>query len=154
MKRGALDDAERVMRDALDRHLVVLGPDHPSTLIATNNLARVVLDLGRAAEAEAMYEDMLPRAHRTLPAGHPPLASFRTGHGLTLAALERFAEAERELETAAAAFEAVYGPEHAATIKARTRLADLYEAWGKPDRAAAVRPPATAGSSSSSGASR
>lgn len=66
-KEGRIAEAEQYARDAIPRFAAEFGDDHPQTIMARNNLARVLLDLGRPEEAEAMLRADHTLALRTLP---------------------------------------------------------------------------------------
>jgi tetratricopeptide (TPR) repeat protein len=132
-------DAGELFRRVTDANTATLGADHPQTLISANNLARTLTDLGEPAAAQVLYDDLMPRAKRVYPGGHPNLALFRGGHGLLLTQTGRYAEAEAELLAAFRALEAAVGIGHALTVSQIQRLVALYEAWEKPEKAAEYR---------------
>jgi hypothetical protein len=70
---------------------------------------------------------------------HPRIAHATSLLGESLAAQGRHAEAEPLLVEGYEGLTAQRGAGHEQTQEARRRLADLYEAWGKPERAAAYR---------------
>ena len=57
-------------------------------------------------------------------------------YGRCLTGLERFEEAEKALLEAKEILTATVGAEHGQTQKVIPNLAELYEAWGKPEKAA------------------
>jgi hypothetical protein len=59
--------------------------------------------------------------------------------GQYLTQMTRFDEAERELLEAERIVAASMGPHHTRTMWVVKRLADLYELWDKPERAAEYR---------------
>jgi tetratricopeptide (TPR) repeat protein len=136
---GRLDDAERHFRDALAASRRISGPDHIDTLITENDLAVLLLDRRRAEEAAALAGHAAAGAAKVLPPGHWFTAAFRRNHGRALTAVGRYAEAEAELQAALEALRASRGETHRETLSTARRLAELYDAWKRPDRAAAVR---------------
>jgi Flp pilus assembly protein TadD len=102
-------------------------------------LGLALLDLGRAREAEPVLRESLALRRGSLPAGHWHISSSESALGACLAAEGRYAEAEALLLHARAGLESSRGPGHERTIEARQRLVTLYEAWGRPDRAARWR---------------
>ena len=76
---------------------------------------------------------------QALPPGHWLIASSESVLGACLTAERRFPEAEALLLQARAGLESSRGHDHERTVEARQRLVALYEAWGRPDRAAAWR---------------
>ncbi|MFF3936725.1 tetratricopeptide repeat protein, partial [Streptomyces phaeofaciens] len=80
----ALDLSERVLAD----YEQVLGPDHPATLTARNNLANSYRDAGRLQEALDLGERVLADYEQVLGPDHPEtlnarnnLANFRSAAG-------------------------------------------------------------------------
>ena len=59
--------------------------------------------------------------------------------GACLTAERRYPEAEALLLRAHAGLETSRGRDHERTVETRERLVALYEAWGRPDRAAPWR---------------
>jgi hypothetical protein len=51
---GRNEEAEKLMREALEGFRVVVGDDHPYTLEALGGLAKALVDLERLEEAEAL----------------------------------------------------------------------------------------------------
>lgn len=136
--------AEPLARKVLEIRTRTEGPDHLNTLISMNNLAGDLNDLGKPEEAEPLYRKAVEITDRTLPKGHYVNALFRMNLGNTLTTLKRYDEAEKCLLPSLDALTAALGPDNPSTRKARKHLARLYDAWGKPERAAAYRDPAPA----------
>ena len=51
---GRNEEAEKLMREALEGFRVVVGDDHPYTLETLGGLAKTLVDLERLEEAEAL----------------------------------------------------------------------------------------------------
>jgi tetratricopeptide (TPR) repeat protein len=70
--RAAADiaDAEAGMRHVLDAYTRILGPDHNTTLVAANNLAKLLQDKKRYDEAEPLMRTVLQTRRRTLGPDH------------------------------------------------------------------------------------
>jgi len=117
----------------------ILGPSHPQTLLSTNNLGRMLMDQGELGEAERVYRRLIPKAEQALPAGHVNLALYHGSYGLLLLRAERYAEAEPEILTALHGLESALGPENPRVRTQVERLVELYEGWGRDDRAAVWR---------------
>jgi tetratricopeptide (TPR) repeat protein len=109
-------------------------------------LGLALLDLGRAREAEPILRESLALRRKSLPDGHWQISSSESALGACLTAEGRHAEAEALLLRAETALESSRGPQHERTVEARRRLVALYEAWGRPDRAARWRGAPNAGS--------
>ena len=133
--QGRYGEAETYAIQAIEMRRRVLGEEHPRTLTSMNNLASVYRDQGRFAEAEAQYAAAVAGARRTVPKGHWYTGVFLSGQGFCLTSLARYEEAEAGLREAHQILAASLGPQHEATIKTIKRLADLYDAWGKPREA-------------------
>ncbi len=129
------DEATELFRRCLEIRRRTLGANHPQTILAGINLAAGLRDGGRLNEALAEFEQT-GRAAASLPPEHWLLPYLWGGQGETLARLNRFEEAEPLLVNSHRVFLTTRGEDHSLTRKARERLADLYRAWGKPDKAA------------------
>jgi serine/threonine protein kinase len=93
-----LDEAESLFVDLLDRHRSLLGEEHPDTQQALHNLAVLYREQGDAASQQEK----------------PELAK------------EKHSRSEQLLVTVVAAVEREKGPEHPATLEAKTNLAVVY----------------------------
>lgn len=96
-----------------------------------------LLDLGRPREAEPLLRESLELRRAALPPGHWMIASSESVLGACLTAEGRYPEAEALLLRAHAGLETTRGRDHPRTAEARKRLVDLYQAWGRPNLAAA-----------------
>ena len=148
-EQGKYDEAASALRDALAIALPALGSEHPLIAIYNNNLASVHLARNEAAAAEALLRQALPiRARapgrvpsrrRTFPEDDWSVGATKSLLGAALAARGRYDEAEAVLLDARRDLEAVPGPPGREATATITRLVALYDAWGRPDRAAAYR---------------
>jgi serine/threonine protein kinase/tetratricopeptide (TPR) repeat protein len=136
---GRLDEAEALERSTLEVQRRVLGDDHDATILSLGNLASILTRLGRPREAEPLLVEALESCHRTLGKDHSLCASTLRRYGGTLVALERYAEAERQLLEAHTLLVAAYDEHHPSATRAAAGLAELYEAWGRPEDAAIWR---------------
>ncbi len=132
-----LEEAEDVFRRALvARREGNLMKDQDAWLLM-NNLAMLLADRGRCDEAEPLYTEALNLSAERLPETHYLRAIIRNNRGECLTKLARFEEAETDLLASQKALLKTFKPDHARIEKSRSRLATLYDAWGKPDKAAA-----------------
>jgi serine/threonine protein kinase len=136
--------AIRECRQVLALRGRVLPDGHPIVAAAQQVLGLGLLDVGRPREAEPVLRESLALRRKSLPAGHWMISSSESALGACLTAEGRYAEAEALLLRAHSGLESSRGHDHERTVEARQRLVALYEAWGRPDRAAAWRggPPA------------
>ncbi len=117
----------------------VLGDDHWQTLNSKSNLALLLVDLGNAVEAEQLAGEAVVAARETLGAEHWFHGVFLGKQGRALAALERFDDGESALLAAHGILQTAVGDEHEQTKRVVGYLAVLYDAWGKPEKAAEWR---------------
>lgn len=144
-------------REALVRAMAIatpaLGAENQLVAIYTLNLAAVELarrDLGAAEplareglRVRALAPEMNPGRRRLLRLDDWPLGGAKTLLGAVLGAQRRFEDAEGLLLEARRDLEALPVRPDAELRANAGRLAELYVAWGKPERAAAFRPPAS-----------
>jgi tetratricopeptide (TPR) repeat protein len=113
----------------------VLGKDHPWTLGAMGNLGDLYTSLGRYDEGHVLLVEAVEGVRRALPEVHVIAGNTIRKHGRSLTALGRYAESEAVLLEAHEILTAAVGSGHPQTQKAIRNLAELYEAWDKPDKA-------------------
>jgi serine/threonine-protein kinase len=133
------EGAARLGREILALRGRVLPDAHPMVAGAMQVLGMSLVDLGRPREAEPLLRESLELRRRALPAGHWLIASAESSLGSCLTAAGRFREAEPHLLHGLEGLKAARGEGHELTVEARRRLVALYEAWDRPDRAAAWR---------------
>jgi serine/threonine-protein kinase len=135
-----LPESEAAYRAGLElyRRLV---KDHPNVALALTGLGWVLLDEGHAEEAEALLREAVEIRKKTLPAGHPDAAVTESILGSSLAAQKRYAEAEPLLVGSYARIVARRTDRSRESREARARIASLYSAWGKPEKARATGSP-------------
>ena len=69
--QGELEEAARILREALEVQRRVLGTEHQETLASANNLADVLADQGEFLEAARIHRETLEVQRRVLGAEHP-----------------------------------------------------------------------------------
>lgn len=115
-----------------------LGADHPETALTLVYLSDAVRRIGRFKEAEQAAREALDIDTKRLGPDHPQSKGARGMLGMALAKQRRWAEAEPLLLAYGAALEAKTGVEGDLAEVTR-QIAEMYEAWGKPDKAAEWR---------------
>ncbi len=130
-KRGDLKGAEPLLREALAIAAVSLGPQHPDRAVYLRNLASVLLDQGRAAEAEPLAREAVAVLRQASPTSWR-VADAESVLGGSLAAEGRFAEAEPLLVGAVEALAKEPEIDARKVEEAQARVAALYRAWGRP----------------------
>ena len=109
----------------------VLGPDHPYTLTARNNLAGAYKSAGRFGEAIELYEQVLAERERVLGPDHPDTLTVRSNLASAYDSVGRFGEAIELFEQVLAERERVLGPDHPDTLTVRSNLASAYDSVGR-----------------------
>lgn len=120
-------EAEAIYEHALQGKEKALGPDHPSTLITTNNLGNLYRDQGRIQEAETLYRRALQGYEKAIAENITPsigslenmedFAKFQVQQGKTHEARSLYIRCQEGLK-------AVLGIEHS-RYKAMTREIEL-----------------------------
>jgi tetratricopeptide (TPR) repeat protein len=113
----------------------VLGPDHPDTLTARNNLAADYQQVGRTDEAITLHEQNLADRERVLGPDHPDTLASRHNLAADYQQVGRTDEAITLQEQNLADFERILGPDHPDTLTTRNSLATAYRAAGRTDEA-------------------
>ena len=132
-------EAEALFRRALSIDLELLGPDHPSVAVDEINLGLLLCDADQTAEGVTLTSDAVRILGGVLEAGQWEMGAARSAYGQCLGQTGRFAEGERELVAALETVETALGPDHSRVGQIRARLAELYDAWGRPERARRIR---------------
>ncbi len=101
----------------------VLGPDHPDTLNARNNLAAAYQVAGRAADAIPLFEHTLVARERVLGPNHPDTLSSQNDLAAAYQHVGRHAEAILLFKLIVAARERLLGADHPSTLNSRGNLA-------------------------------
>ena len=109
----------------------VLGPDHPYTLTARNNLAGAYEDVGRFGEAIELCERVLFERERLLGPDHPDTLITRNNLAGAYDSVGRFGEAIELYEQVLAEYERVLGSDHPDTLTVRNNLAGAYKSAGR-----------------------
>jgi serine/threonine protein kinase/lipopolysaccharide biosynthesis regulator YciM len=138
---GQLEKAIPVYEEVLEGRRAKLGNEHPQTLLLMNRIGELYCQLGEFDKAESILRECLELCQR-----HRPNDSFTFEAQYLLSRVlvhsKHFDEAERLLLQA---HEGLVAPRQKAVLAERKplevaeQLVKLYEAWGKPDMAAAWR---------------
>ena len=68
--KGELEEAQHIQEELIAIESRVLGPDHPRTLITTNNLAETLFEQGDVEEALRLHTHVLDSRRRVLGDDH------------------------------------------------------------------------------------
>jgi tetratricopeptide (TPR) repeat protein len=134
-RQGKYGEAEPLLRKALAVSEEVLGPKHPHTAQAYNELARNLESPGHAKEAEPLHRKALAIREEILGPKHPATAESYNNLALNLQAQGGAKEAELLLRRALAVFEEVLGPKHSDTATSYNNLAHNLDAQGRAQEA-------------------
>jgi serine/threonine protein kinase/Flp pilus assembly protein TadD len=136
---GKLAEAEQLLRQNLEAARRTFGPGHPRTALALSLLGWVLTDLDKPREAEPLLRESLEIYEKGPSKGSWPTADVRSLLGACLLAQGQYPEAEPLLLQGYRELTKAPGTPPKTLDEARGRLLRLYEAWGKPDKAAAWR---------------
>jgi tetratricopeptide (TPR) repeat protein len=124
---AALDYHAELLEQAEQR----LGPEHPDTLTARNNLAAVYQDAGRLADALPLLEATAVIFERILGPAHTAILTSRNNLARVYQAAGRLTDALPLYEATLTDRERVLGPDHPDTLTSRNDLAFAYQAAGR-----------------------
>jgi tetratricopeptide (TPR) repeat protein len=139
MGAGEHEASEKAFREALTRLRRTLGNDHPDVAGALVNWARLRLKIKDLDGAETLCRQALDIRSRTLGKDNPAVGESLISLGRVQSAKLQYADAERLLLDGRTICQAANGPTDRWVKTANEELVKLYEAWGKPGRAAEVR---------------
>ncbi|MCA8949384.1 MAG: serine/threonine protein kinase [Planctomycetes bacterium] len=141
-RRKRFAAAEAIYREILAARAASGAEVELTDLITRFNLVVALHNQDAEAKREEALEltdVLLADAARLLPADNWRRAVFQQHRGIVLRKLGRYDEAERELVAARAVLEKTLGPTHDRTRSNSEEMVTLYEAWGRPESAAAWR---------------
>jgi len=121
----------------------VQGADAQDTLVAQNNLALLLLDIDKAADAEPMLRGVVTAFEKSFEPTHWLISAAKLNLGECLRELRRFDESERLALAAHEGLKSALGADHPRVSDAADNLADLYRDWGKTDEETRWRPAVT-----------
>ena len=139
VEKGDYAGAEALHHEGLGLKRKLLEADHPDIAIGLVSLADTLCRQKKAAEAEAAARDAVAIFKKALPGDHPYIAETESILGASLALQRRYDEAQVLLLRSYPILKASTGEGSPETRKAQEKIVALYEAWGKPDKAAMHR---------------
>lgn len=148
-EQGRFGEAEAALRAALDIARPALGSEHQLVAIYTINLGSMHLARDQPEVAEALIREglqirllspgLVPSRRRLRLQDDWSIGGTKSLLGASLVALGRYQEAETLLLDARRDLDTLPQPRADEVRETLARLGTLYDAWGKPDRAAAHR---------------
>lgn len=136
---GDYASAEPYLREAVVMSEAILDKNHPDVGSNLNNLAQTLFNLGQLTEASQLQERAVSIHQRAFTKPHPRLA--RSIHNLAKIKVKQhlFAESERLFLEALEQRVELLGNDHPDTQTSFRYLAELYDTWNKPEKAAEYR---------------
>ena len=119
------------LSDAVDLLDETLGPDHPRTLVARNNLAVAYWSVGRLEQAIPLFERTLTDRERILGPEHINTLISRNNLAKAYQDAGKLEQAIPLFERTLADRERILGPDHPDTLTSRNNLAGAYESVGR-----------------------
>lgn len=119
----------------LEIRRVALQPSHPHIARSLRLLGQIAMEQKRYAEAEPLFRECFEIRRESVPEGNPLIPEARSAWSESIAKQGRFEEAEPLLIESYPLIKERRGDGHKRTTEALKRIVDLYQAWGKPDRA-------------------
>jgi tetratricopeptide (TPR) repeat protein len=143
-RQGKYRLAETYAKQVLSGRRRVLGPEHPGTLDSAADLALAYQSQGKFAESEPLAREAMELYRKKQP---DDWRRFRAESllGASLAGQKKYADAEPLLlegyQGMVARKDRIAVPDRYHLDRAREWLVQLYESWGKPEKAAEWKPP-------------
>ena len=129
--KGRHDEAEPLMRRALELDEESYGPDHTKVAVRLNHLATLLQETNRSMQAEPLMRRALEIAEANYGPADPNIVSSLVSLGLVLQITNRLDEAEELCRRALEINESSYGPEHPEVASSLSNLAFLLRAKGR-----------------------
>jgi tetratricopeptide (TPR) repeat protein/tRNA A-37 threonylcarbamoyl transferase component Bud32 len=130
LRRTDLDAAEAAHRQALAIRRERLPPDHPDISDSINNLALVLDNMGRYAEAEPLFRELVERDRRDFGEDHPYFATTLNNLGMLLNSMGKYEEAKAMVTRGLEIRREILGPDHPEVATSLNNLGLTAEARG------------------------
>jgi len=134
--KGDYDQAIALLREVTEVDRKNLGDEHPYVASRMNNLASALVRKGDYKSAEELFHKAIEIQRKTFAEKSWEIATTRLLLGACYTEAKRFREAEPLILEAFPIIDQAFGINHPRTQAAVKRLIGLYEAWGKPEKAA------------------
>jgi len=137
--KGSLNEAIALRQEALAAWRLLMGPRHPNVSGSLKGLALLYGQAGDLAAAESLLVEAVAIRREASGSRHALVGILLADLGRLNVRRGHYEEAERYLLEAQSIIEAQIARTHPDARAVREALADLYDAWGRPEQAAAVR---------------
>ncbi len=131
------DEAEAMLLESLAMQRNLLGDDHQRVAVTQTELARLYLSKGRFADGAATSKEARLKLAESLSPDHWRTAWAGVIEGASLTRLKKYAAAEPLLKAGLAVIETSPSAGVLRVQATQKYVAELYNSWDKPDRAAA-----------------
>lgn len=121
-QNGRTDEAEALIIDQHEKMCTALGPEHPDTLRAVNNLSNLYRRSKRPQKARDLLLQALETVRRIVGDQNPQTAALLSDLGKVSVNLGRFEESEAANREALAIRLQIYGPYHPFTLTSGENL--------------------------------
>ena len=121
-----VDNTISSLQDCLEEHLKTLGPDHPYTLTARNNLASALQDAGRSEESIRLLRQSLKEHIRVLDPDHPYTLTARNNLASALVDQGKHEEAIRIFKRCIEEYQRILYSDHYEILTVRNSLSVAY----------------------------
>ncbi len=136
--RGAFDEAERILIDAVRESRELLGPRHRMTLSNEEKLGLALTRVGRYQDAIDRLQPVLQAQREVLGDDHPDSLATLTVLASAKDSLGRFEEAEGDYQTLLAQSSRTLGDDHPHILMVKGNLAKLLNNMGRLDESEAL----------------
>lgn len=137
--QGKFEESRPFAETSLEMYREFLPPDHMDLTRPMSMLGKLAMGRSELPLAEQHFREVLRIRTAALRSDHPALIAIDTQLGVCLTRQARFAEAEEVLLRAIGRAPGDAGPQRRDLDRARGACIALYHAWGKPEKAAALR---------------
>jgi tetratricopeptide (TPR) repeat protein len=136
LKKGNYQESEPFLREEV---AIFKKNKHPWLSIAMGSLGELLRKKRDPAAAEPILAEALAEGLKDFGDKNQDVAKIRVKYGACLIELKKFELAEEQLLAALPILENSLGQQNEATQRVIRQLVDLYEAWGKEDKASRYR---------------
>jgi len=139
LEKKSYKETEELGRSTLERRRRIFAPGHEFIGRSLAVLGRILAEQGKTAEAEPLLQEAGTLFRKTCPNKKELIADAENWLGACLVVHKQFEPAERLLVPSYEILKAEPGVPERFKDKARQHVLQLYEAWVKPEKAAAYR---------------
>ncbi len=137
--RETYGEAASLYREILEQSREAYAADDPNITSALIRLGMFLTERGDPLEAEPLLREAVQLRQKAFAEGAWQVANVESALGACLTKVKRFEEAESLLLKSQPIYEKELGAGDDYTLRGVRRIVALYEAWGKPDKAADYR---------------